>query len=42
MLKIGAVPCFVWQLQLFKNGQKFVLGLKCGHFGTQYFHYVIS
>ena len=42
MLKIGAVLCFVWQLQFFKNGRKFVLGSECGHFGTQYFHYVIS
>ena len=42
MLKIRAMLCFIWEMQVFKLDQNFVLQSKCEHFGTLYFYHAVS
>ena len=42
MLKMRAMLCFIWEMQVFKLDQNFVLASKCEHFGTPYFYHAIS
>ena len=42
MLKMRAMLCFIWEMQVFKLDQNFVLASKCELFGTPYFYHAIS
>ena len=42
MLKMRAMLCFIWEMQVFKLDQNFALASKCEHFGTPYFYHAIS